>query len=400
MSHVNPSGSRELLALRRQGINDRGTFVATPQKKGDGHANRSMKFQPDKHTKGFEKKVVSPAEIEHAKKVQETNVALNHRDAMVAELANQKPNFKEVIKAAEKLLDQDVPLSELNWSMGTTRVRPTPRSENHEAKAFQAALARSAYDNLSAWLSPKEDKQSKGAFLPMDPPVNDLEVIEVLVRLQTGLASSLFASESVQTTTTTQSGAATTTTADATAAKQPVPQNAPTPRMKIEKLDAAIAKKNDELKKARAIGLEFHLYGTNKVSLEQKKEAHWVMENAPRAIRDLEIAKSKILRAMPQTPRAPLSTLERLNAQIDEQQEKLNAAAAKANQYESGEVKGSMAQAGAAKDAMLSEMDKLKALKALKVEEEEAIKKSAAIVPTITTTTTTTTTLPPTPRNS
>ncbi|QHE83965.1 hypothetical protein [Hydrogenophaga sp. BPS33] len=109
-----------------------------------------------------------------------TEQALDFRDAAVAELANEAPNFERVKGFAEALLELEqrgVSLDELKFTMGDGKIRKNEyRYDGNDIKKLQAHLARWAHAHVTELI----DGKTKTSISP--------ELFGVLNRFQVGLA--------------------------------------------------------------------------------------------------------------------------------------------------------------------------------------------------------------------
>lgn len=171
-----------LESLRGAGINDRGRFEGEVNQVGDGFAHLAFQAPQLSSKPSTLKSVISADEYKLKMEIRSTEIALNSRDSMVAELAQDNPDFSKVLKLAELLVNQDVKLDYLTWSMGVTKLGGS-RTDGNTVDALQTTLAKKALKGLDIFL----EKLSQKGTTPA--------VLEVLQMLKNGLAASVAAAQ-------------------------------------------------------------------------------------------------------------------------------------------------------------------------------------------------------------
>ncbi|MDO9406726.1 MAG: hypothetical protein Q7T87_22090 [Polaromonas sp.] len=214
--------SDQLEELGKAGITDRGGFRPLSSSRQVGFAE--MFFRAPEVSKLPRRKLLSNEGVKQLKiKRHKTELALNIRDAMVAELAKVVCNTGIVKTLASNLLLLGVELSPKNWAIGRAELNHAGVREYGELLEYHSLLAYAVCQNLDrlmAGLTPEEDKNGTLEIFArlhsgLSPSINQAQIAEAKKRYPAAEAE---AAETTTTTTTATSKAPTATTTTTTTA--------------------------------------------------------------------------------------------------------------------------------------------------------------------------------------
>lgn len=262
-----------LVAEMKKGITDRGDFPFQ-MRKGGGFAQVTFNAPPQQFKKpSFVKAWSADAERQSKLLSYRTEKALNLRDALFAELAQQPCNAKNVENLASglfKLGKKGVLLAQLNWSMGNQRLSVQPVDQMlallHEMSPTQVQ------HNLNKLLHPHPTSKVE---LPAGA-INILQRLELSFgnTTTTTTASTGINTTSTSTATSTATSAVVSGASNTTLSTQPLQstQGGQWAQTDVERLEDLIEATNKNMKKATATYRTYQ-YSDNALDTQKAQSA-------------------------------------------------------------------------------------------------------------------------------